>query len=556
MGLIDLKTNLKTLPYGSDQKGGGSSNQPYIVTPIPDGYTENASDFLLRNGRLNLVSSEQDVSRLTKLFKDTKSPNGLQFIAKQTLLERQNVEIPGGFNRIYNPLSTLTQAGVISTGYHLNKQGFNFFQRGYFNGGDSGYYRTTLRDNELDINRLYGLYKIKQIDSKSNPPETSLLSSTYNISSNPSYLFSYSGGPGSVLGIGNTNIRVIGNGYGNPLERTNTYSPDTDNNNVYVFTNTQLGEEESRGKFKSTTLSSLTDYREIINGNLNKDTIPQTPYSEFNREKTYRTGNTEFKPRQQILNTNYSYINRIDRQQNLIPLFSGDPEIENAKYSDLIKFYFEKISNEPDGYNEFLFFRAYINNISDNFKADWQTYKYVGRAENLYKYSGFSRDFSLSFTIYAHSRAEMDSIYRKLNSLVGLTAPDYSESGYMRGNIIRLTIGDYLNDTPCIVQNISLKPSLEAGWDLNRYDNGKPLVDFSYDISDPNSDFITNILVTADGNDPNPETSEDATPSYNTVGQLPRMIDVDMSIIPIHNFTPEFGREFIRELYPTTIYNE
>ena len=138
MGLIDLKTNLKSLKYGNDQKGGGSSNQPYIVAPIPDGFSETAPDFLLRNGYLNPLSSIQDVSRLTKMFLDTKSPNGLLFITKQELLERQN-PIQTNTDRVYSPLNTLAQAGVISTGYHLNKQGLNPFTPGYYNGGRSGY---------------------------------------------------------------------------------------------------------------------------------------------------------------------------------------------------------------------------------------------------------------------------------------------------------------------------------------------------------------------------------------------------------------------------------
>ena len=76
----------KSIPYGNDTQGGGSSGQPYNQTPIPDGYVNQSEDFLLRNGYLNPRSSIQDVSRLTKMFFDLKSPNGLLFIAKQQLL--------------------------------------------------------------------------------------------------------------------------------------------------------------------------------------------------------------------------------------------------------------------------------------------------------------------------------------------------------------------------------------------------------------------------------------------------------------------------------------
>jgi len=86
MGLINLKTDLKSLKYGYDRPGGGSSNQPYIVTPIPNGLTANGPDFLLRQG--SLQASVRDIERLTRFFTDTTSVRGLLFTAKQELLER------------------------------------------------------------------------------------------------------------------------------------------------------------------------------------------------------------------------------------------------------------------------------------------------------------------------------------------------------------------------------------------------------------------------------------------------------------------------------------
>lgn len=124
---------------------------------------------------------------------------------------------------------------------------------------------------------------------------------------------------------------------------------------------------------------------------------------------------------------------------------------------------------------------------------------------------------SLSFTIYAHSRLEMVPLYNKLNYLAGTTAPDYSEEGYMRGNFTYITIGDYLNHVPCIIKSVSLKPSFEAGWDINRKENGE--------IIKPESNLF--------------------------VGQVPRMIDVELSFIPIHNFTPRFKQKFIRDIKPS-----
>jgi len=36
MGLVDLRTNLKSLRYGKDTVGGGNSAQPFVKRKIPD----------------------------------------------------------------------------------------------------------------------------------------------------------------------------------------------------------------------------------------------------------------------------------------------------------------------------------------------------------------------------------------------------------------------------------------------------------------------------------------------------------------------------------------
>ena len=84
MPLIDLTTNLKSLKFGRDQRGGGSSNQPYIQRDIPgsgDSFEDQINgdlpvrsgpDFLLRNGFLAPVDAARDVSRLTQMFFDFK----------------------------------------------------------------------------------------------------------------------------------------------------------------------------------------------------------------------------------------------------------------------------------------------------------------------------------------------------------------------------------------------------------------------------------------------------------------------------------------------------
>lgn len=273
MGLINLKTDLKNLKYGKDRKGGGSSGQPYIKSDIPDGLTSSSPDFLLRNGYLNPVSTATDVSRLTQMFFDLKTPNGLLFIAKQNLLSKTAVKTQttnGNINDgVYTPLSTLAQSGVISVGGHLNKQGTNpFTQTGaYANNNDL--YATKIKNynNEWLVspdgslkNRLFALY-----ESKIQNNEIGGFNKVNSISTLPSEILSYPGGPGSNLGIGNTNIKFSDQrtGINNPLYVSNPsyftgsykpiFEPGNYLKNIYSDTNNGVS-----GKYQISTGISLT----------------------------------------------------------------------------------------------------------------------------------------------------------------------------------------------------------------------------------------------------------------------------------------------------------
>ena len=139
MGLLDLKTDLKSLKFGnppaSDRPGSGNSNQPYITDSIDGSITPQSEDFLLRGGLNTPLDAANDVVRLTKFFVDLKSPRGILFVAKQNLLSRIGAATQASGNTdwknaplnegLYTPLSTIAQAGVGFTGAHLYKQGLN-----------------------------------------------------------------------------------------------------------------------------------------------------------------------------------------------------------------------------------------------------------------------------------------------------------------------------------------------------------------------------------------------------------------------------------------------
>jgi len=183
------------------------------------------------------------------------------------------------------------------------------------------------------------------------------------------------------------------------------------------------------------------------------------------------------------------------------PLYQSKTGPDDAYLTDTVPFYIQKINNDGSGNNTYIHFRAYLTGLSDSYGADWNETKYMGRGEKFYSYGGFSRDLGFSLQVPVMSKDEQSAVYSKLNYLASLMAPDYTQGGFMRGNLVKITIGDYIINLPGIIRGISFDFPDEGTWDIARTDTGE---------KDPNS-YI-----------------------------LPRLIDVkSIKFTPIHNFIPQ-----------------
>ena len=256
MGLLDLKTDLKSLKYGKDRPGGGDSGQPYIKTDIntiDQGFNRlrltKFDDGLIRGGVVGaLNASVVDTLRIGKFFKDF--PHGPLFLTKQIGLQLSNPQLETkkisinngtgilgfvsnlantissnfGPTRIYNlGINTLAQVPVNAFGKHFNRHGLTPVQN------DTTKYFAVVSDNnksdqnvDKPSNRLVGL-KNKLIGKPATPQSrtfgllntlTSSIGSIFGFSNplkaltaNQLTISDYLGGPGSVYGIGRTVIR-------------------------------------------------------------------------------------------------------------------------------------------------------------------------------------------------------------------------------------------------------------------------------------------------------------------------------------------------------------
>jgi len=187
---------------------------------------------------------------------------------------------------------------------------------------------------------------------------------------------------------------------------------------------------------------------------------------------------------------------------NMIPATDKKPDgLTGETGRDLIKFRFQVITPESTTH---LYFRAYLDSLSDNFSGNWNSFNYAGRGENFHTYQGFDRQISLGFKIAAQSRWEMRPLYQKIVHLASATAPTYNGAGFMRGSLVKLTVGDYIYEVPGYLGSVNYT------W---------------------NKDYPWEIAMT------NPEKGNDDI----DLQELPMVLDCQVNFTPIHNFVPQTG---------------
>jgi len=503
MPLIDLKTDLKSLSYGNDRAGGGSSREPFITTPIPDELPNNSIDVILRDG--SIVRGAQDTSRLTQLFTTAK---GLKFITNTNLLSRTSVKTEatsgpayagGTLNQgVYTPTSTLAQAAITYSGTHLNLLGLDpsspiagVVEGGLFRGGGLIRYEQVVRDENNQLgdssnNRLVSLYDTKILGNFF--PKNSLVAlSDLNI-------LSYSGGPGAVLGIGKTTIKrttnttgineygfnvkdfldssvagvssaktYFNNNYSSPLKITDSFTDPTGVNILPKISSGTYNENFPRGVVSNNEIVTLKTAYTKPDGN-------KLEYVAPNQTRTYKADPNFIRSKYGNLGSptsgsrQYTYTGDKFSATNTNKLNTSFTDAAPVD-DQLFKFFLNLIDPQSPGANNYLYWQAYVDNFSDNVNAQYDSFTYTGRGYPSYRYKGFTRAISLDFTIVAERPGQIIPIYTKLNTLIQNLAPNYGNSGYIRGNFARLTFGDYLDDVPGIINGFTINPIFEAGFD-------------------------------------------------------------------------------------------
>ena len=553
-----LKFSPNTKPYivtpiPKDNENGGSKRE---------------LDFLLSNNTL-IGANITDTDRLLKMFTDFRSSGGSLFTLKQNYLSLSNVNSSVGYatiksnpftfsdtssfgnvsrtrknivgriantvGRIANTVgnvinklgdlnpqnqgpyiftSTLAQTAINGSGIHLTKQGLIPLTS-----------TQTLFPNFLG-NTPFGLptYLNTVKGFSSDQPKTrmqTMFNSQLN-SNNPetNTLLTYTGGPDSFGGVGLTNITVAIDPLG---IKNSVFDPPISSNGIFSLSLKQI-----QGYSNESHPQGYGDFTKTLNPNGNSETIPQSldwgfdtdlrieqrvnlgnPGEAANRSSYVVGRRGEGKNSPTTAKGNSRYKNALDKL-NALPIYQSgvekDKEILKAT-NDLVKFRIGVINNNNPSLKTYVHFRALIDSMSDNYSSEWEAQKFMGRGENFYKYSGFDRQISLSWTVAAQSKQELIPMYQKLNYLASVCAPDYSSNGYMRGNLISLTVGGWCHEQVGIMKGINLEVPGESPWEIG--------------------------------------IGEGTNQKDSSVKELPMIVKVTgFTFVPIHNFVPKIQRNF------------
>jgi hypothetical protein len=524
---------------------------------------DSATDGLIRGGLLTAVKrSAQDVIRIGKWAFDW--PTGPMWLLTQMGLQRTNPKIQeksaaefgtaaGGFgsgigqnNRIYNPLgiNTIAQSFTNFAGLHINRSGLlplgatNYrTEIGYnVDSTNDTKYEWQVKDT-ADVNMgttIWNENRLLHLHFHLTDPENDTLNSI---------LYEYSGGAHSIYGIGNTTLKrydyTRGLGSKNQILKDkgigkSSYNAALEGENYapYIITPEDSGKQSPREKrsgidengrrviYRTPDFAFNTNYIPKTNKITDFRQVKGSGYTNYQQKTTETAGRQASFVREDRVNTGdpgavafhratdangaldyRAYSGKSIDKINALDIIRTNGVLANQEYRDLVRFRIGAIDSDNPSEEDTMVFRAFLDDFSDSYNANHNSFKYNGRGEEFYTYNSFKRKLSFSFKIAAQSRHEMMPLYRKLNFLVSNVAPEYKVTR-MRTPFIRLTIGSMIDRLPGVLNSVSLKWQKDYPWEI-----------------------------AFDG----PEQEK----GTRDILLLPHVLDVSVQFTPIHNFLPQ-----------------
>lgn len=206
-----------------------------------------------------------------------------------------------------------------------------------------------------------------------------------------------------------------------------------------------------------------------------------------------------------------------DRERGGSSSVPSDIASPDGQSVDVIFLYFFDLVNE-----KYIPFRAVeLSSLADSNTAEWDPISYLGRADKLFIYKGFSRDVNFNFKVYANSIEELIPMWERINYLTGLVRPSKytdpstitnqntisanattdleslalgvseedspvisntgKESRFIYPPMITFRVGDLFIDQPAVLNNVNVSIPQDTNWESIRKDSYEYLYSISKD---------------------------------------------------------------------------
>ena len=160
-----------------------------------------------------------------------------------------------------------------------------------------------------------------------------------------------------------------------------------------------------------------------------------------------------------------------------LSMISPEKQFYRPYEHDQIAFYFHDLIND-----KYIPFRATLKGVNEQLSANWSEISYIGRADKLYNYIGFSRQLQFNFSVVAMSIKELLPMWTRINYLASLVKPaGYTEnntnvteehgnaidavSNFIVPPMVTITIGDMYKEQPFILQTVGISIPEDASWE-------------------------------------------------------------------------------------------
>ena len=148
-------------------------------------------------------------------------------------------------------------------------------------------------------------------------------------------------------------------------------------------------------------------------------------------------------------------------------------DIESEKNG--MPFYFKDLRDDT-----YIFFRAYIDGLTENISPSWAPTNYLGRSEPVYVYERSERDISFNLKLFAQTETELTSIYQKMNRLTSLCYPEYAKDEVggvnamqrMKPPLTKFRLGELFgtskNELTGFIKSLSYTYPQESPWETKQ----------------------------------------------------------------------------------------